>query len=382
MKILIAPDSFKGSATAVEVGNALARGFRRVFSDAEIRVLPMADGGEGTVSALVSATGGEIRSAIVKNPIGYEIIANYGILGDQKTGVIEMSAASGLTLIKPEQRNPLLTTTYGTGQLILSALNDGCRRLIIGIGGSATNDGGAGMAQALGALLKKTDGTSISDGGQGLAELSDIDVRNLDCRLGETEIIVACDVDNPLTGPRGASYVYGPQKGATLEMMEVLDENLARYAEIIKICLGKDIDNLPGAGAAGGLGAGLMAFVNAQLESGIDIVTNTVKLVEQLKGVDLVVTGEGYLDQQTIHGKTPVGVARIAQKQNIPVIAVAGGIQGNPAGLYQQGITSMMDITPAPIPLCQAMNQTILFLEQSSERIARLLKIGGSLFAK
>ena len=382
MKILIAPDSFKGSATAVEVGNALARGFRRVFSDAEIRVLPMADGGEGTVSALVSATSGEIRSAIVKNPIGHEIIANYGILGDQKTGVIEMSAASGLTLIKPEQRNPLLTTTYGTGQLILSALNDGCRRLIIGIGGSATNDGGAGMAQALGALLKKIDGTSISDGGQGLAELSDIDVRNLDCRLGETEIIVACDVDNPLTGPRGASYVYGPQKGATLEMMQVLDESLARYAEIIKICLGKDIDNLPGAGAAGGLGAGLMAFVNAQLESGIDIVTNTVKLVEQLKGVDLVVTGEGYLDQQTIHGKTPVGVARIAQKQNIPVIAVAGGIQGNPAGLYQQGITSMMDITPAPIPLCQAMNQTILFLEQSSERIARLLKIGGSLFAK
>ena len=320
MKILIAPDSFKGSATAVEVGNALAKGFRRVFSDAEIRVLPMAEGGEGTVSALV------------KNPIGYEIIANYGILGDQKTGVIEMSAASGLTLIKPEQRNPLLTTTYGTGQLILSALNDGCRRLIIGIGGSATNDGGAGMAQALGALLKKTDGTSISAGGQGLAELSDIDIRNLDCRLGETEIIVACDVDNPLTGPRGASYVYGPQKGATLEMMEVLDESLARYAEIIKICLGKDIDNLPGAGAAGGLGAGLMAFVNAQLESGIDIVTNTVKLVEQLKGVDLVVTGEGYLDQQTIHGKTPVGVARIAQKQNIPVIAVAGGIQGYSVG--------------------------------------------------
>ena len=292
MKILIAPDSFKGSATAVEVGNALARGFRRVFSDAEIRVLPMADGGEGTVSALVSATGGEIRSAIVKNPIGYEIIANYGILGDQKTGVIEMSAASGLTLIKPEQRNPLLTTTYGTGQLILSALDDGCRRLIIGIGGSATNDGGAGMAQALGALLKKTDGTSISDGGQGLAELSDIDVRNLDCRLGETEIIVACDVDNPLTGPRGASYVYGPQKGATLEMMEVLDESLARYAEIIKICLGKDIDNLPGAGAAGGLGAGLMAFVNAQLESGIDIVTNTVKLVEQLKGIELIIIDE------------------------------------------------------------------------------------------
>ena len=382
MKILIAPDSFKGSATAVEVGNALARGFRRIFSDADIRVLPMADGGEGTVAALVSATGGEIRSSIVKNPIGCEISANYGILGDQKTAVIEMSAASGLTLIKPEQRNPLLTTTYGTGQLILSALDDGCRRLIIGIGGSATNDGGAGMAQALGALLKKTDGTSISAGGQGLTELSDIDVSNLDYRLGETEIIVACDVDNPLTGPKGASYVYGQQKGATLEMMEVLDRSLARYAEIIEICLGKDIDNLPGAGAAGGLGAGLMAFVNAQLESGIDIVINTVKLVEQLKGIDLVITGEGYLDQQTIHGKTPVGVARIAQKQNIPVIAVAGGIQGNPVGLYQQGITSMIDITPAPIPLCQAMNQTILFLEQSSERIARLLKIGGSLFAK
>ncbi len=379
MKILIAPDSFKGSATAPEVGNALAMGFRRVFPQAEIIVLPMADGGEGTVASLVSATGGEIRSSVVKNPIGAPIIAKYGVLGDATTAVIEMSAASGLTLISTEQQNPLVTTTYGTGQLILSALNDGCRRLIIGIGGSATNDGGAGMAQALGAVLKTQNGMPISFGGQGLSELAEIDISNLDDRLGETEVVVACDVDNPLTGPKGASFVYGRQKGATPEMMEALDQNLAHYALVIEKRLGRKIGDLPGAGAAGGLGAGLVAFTDAELKPGIDIVTKTVKLAEHLKGVDLVITGEGHLDEQTIHGKTPVGVAKIAQQQNIPVVAIAGGIEGNPAELYQKGITAMIDITPKPMPLNRVMERTIPLLEQASERVARLILIGGSL---
>lgn len=379
MKILIAPDSFKGSATALEVGNALAIGFRRVFPQAEIMVLPMADGGEGTVSSLVSATGGEIRSSVVKNPIGVPIIAKYGILGDATTAVIEMSAASGLTLISSEQQNPLVTTTYGTGQLILSALNDGCRRLIIGIGGSATNDGGAGMAQALGVVLKTQNGMPISLGGQGLSELAEIDISNLDDRLGETEVVVACDVDNPLTGATGASFVYGRQKGATPEMMEILDQNLAHYALVIEKRLGRNIGDLSGAGAAGGLGAGLVAFTDAELKPGIEIVTKTVKLAEHLEGVDLVITGEGQLDEQTIHGKTPVGVAKIAQQRNIPVVAIAGGIKGNPTELYQKGITAMIDITPKPMPLNRVMERTVPLLEQASERVARLILIGGSL---
>ena len=379
MKILIAPDSFKGSATALEVGNALTMGFRRVFPQAEIMVLPMADGGEGTVTSLVSATGGEIRSSVVKNPIGVPIIAKYGVLGDTTTAVIEMSAASGLTLISTEQQNPFLTTTYGTGQLILSALNDGCRRLIIGIGGSATNDGGAGMAQALGVVLNTQNGIPISFGGQGLSKLAEIDISNLDDRLSETEVVVACDVDNPLTGPKGASFVYGRQKGATPEMMEILDQNLAHYALVIEKRLGRNIGDLPGAGAAGGLGAGLVAFTDAELKPGIDIVTKTVKLAEHLEGVDLVITGEGQLDEQTIHGKTPVGVAKIAQQRNIPVVAIVGGIKGNPTELYQKGITAMIDITPKPMPLNRVMERTIPLLEQASERVARLILIGGSL---
>ena len=376
MKVVIAPDSFKGSATAVEVAEALAIGFQQVFPGARIEIIPMADGGEGTVEALVSATGGETRSAYVQNPLGDEISAEYGILGDGVTAVIEMSAASGLTLVAEELRNPMVATTYGTGQLIQSALDHGCRRLLIGLGGSATNDGGAGVAMALGASLKTSDGKSIETGGQGLADLAEIDITEIDPRMNETEVVVACDVDNPLTGPHGAAHVYGPQKGATPEIVQILDQNLEHYASVIERYLGKVVTEIPGAGAAGGLGAGLIAFTEAELKPGIDIVTETVELVQRIKEVDLVITGEGRLDAQTIYGKTPVGVAKIARQFGVPVIAIAGGIEGNPSELYQAGITAMVDIIPRPMQLDQAIQEVVPLISQAGERIARLISIG------
>lgn len=376
MKVVIAPDSFKGSATAVEVAEALAVGFQQVFPEARIEIVPMADGGEGTVEALVSATGGKTRSAYVQNPLGDGISAEYGILGDGVTAVIEMSAASGLTLVTEELRNPMVATTYGTGQLIQSALDHGCRRLLIGLGGSATNDGGAGVAMALGASLKTSDGKSIETGGQGLADLAEIDLTEIDPRINETEVVVACDVDNPLTGPLGAAHIYAPQKGATPEMVQVLDQNLEHYASMIERYLGKVVTEIPGAGAAGGLGAGLIAFTEAELKPGIDIVTETVELVQRIKEVDLVITGEGRLDAQTIYGKTPVGVAKIAQQFGVPVIAIAGGIEGNPNELYQAGITAMVDIIPRPMQLDQAIQEVVPLISQAGERIARLISIG------
>jgi len=376
VKVVIAPDSFKGSATAVEVAEALAIGFQQVFPGARIEIVPMADGGEGTVEALVSATGGKTRSAYVQNPLGDEISAEYGILGDGVTAVIEMSAASGLTLVAEELRNPMVATTYGTGQLIQSALDHGCRRLLIGLGGSATNDGGAGVAMALGASLKTSDGKSIETGGQGLADLAEIDITEIDPRMNETEVVVACDVDNPLTGPHGAAHVYGPQKGATPEIVQILDQNLEHYASVIERYLGKVVTEIPGAGAAGGLGAGLIAFTEAELKPGIDIVTETVELVQRIKEVDLVITGEGRLDAQTIYGKTPVGVAKIARQFGVPVIAIAGGIEGNPSELYQAGITAMVDIIPRPMQLDQAIQEVVPLISQAGERIARLISIG------
>jgi len=259
VKIVIAPDSFKGSLTALEAANAIEDGFRRVFPEAEIVKVPMADGGEGTVQSLVDATGGRIVKRIVTGPLGDKVEAQFGILGDGKTAVIEMASASGLPLIPPHKRNPMVTTTYGTGELIKAALDMDCRKFIIGIGGSATNDGGGGMAQALGVKLLDKDGNDIPFGGKGLLKLNRIDISTLDPRIAESEIVVACDVDNPLTGPRGAARVYSPQKGATPEMVEILEKALERFAEVVKRDLGKDVKNIPGAGAAGGLGAGLMA---------------------------------------------------------------------------------------------------------------------------
>ena len=376
MKIVIAPDSFKGSLTALQVAEAMEVGLRRVFPDATIEKVPMADGGEGTVQSLVDATGGEILTAQVMDPLGNTIDAQYGVLGDGVTAVIEMAEASGLTLVPLNKRDPRVTTTYGTGELIRSALAHGCRKLIIGIGGSATNDGGAGMAQALGAKLLTASGEQIKPGGGHLATLNSIDLSELDPRITETETVVACDVNNPLTGEQGASYVYGPQKGATREMIEMLDANLAHLDKILQRDLSKSVGNVPGAGAAGGLGAGLMAFVDASLKSGIEIVTEAAQLSKRLADADLVITGEGQINFQTVFGKTPVGVAKVAKTHNIPVIAIAGSIADDSDGVYDAGIDAMIDIVPEPMPLETAIENATALTEIAAERAGRMVAAG------
>jgi len=365
MKIVVAPDSFKGSLTAIEVAGGIERGIREIFPEAEIIKIPMADGGDGTVQCLVNATGGKILREKVTGPLGEEVLASYGILGDKKTAVIEMAEASGLTLVPVNKRNPLLTTTYGTGQLIRAALDQGCRKMIIGIGGSATNDGGAGMVQALGAKLLDEEGKEIGFGGGELKKISRIDIRHMDKRLSDTKILVASDVTNPLCGPKGASRVYGPQKGATPEMAEELDKSLAHFAKMIKRDLHKDVKDMPGAGAAGGLGASLMAFLNAELRPGIDIVIEVVKLEEAIKGADLVITGEGKIDSQTIYGKAPIGVAKIAKKYNIPVIAIAALIGDDADIVHQYGIDNLIKVSEPPVSLTEPKSKKIRLIKKS-----------------
>ena len=365
MKIVVAPDSFKGSLTAVEVADAIEQGIREIFPEAEIVKIPMADGGDGTVQCLVNATGGEILKEKVTDPLGGEVLASYGILGDKKTAVIEMAEASGLTLVPENKRNPLITTTYGTGQLIKAALDQGCRKMIIGIGGSATNDGGAGMVQALGVKLLDKDGEELGFGGGELKKAFQIDTKYLDNRLSETKVLVASDVSNPLCGPKGASWIYGPQKGATPEVIEELDESLAHFAEIVKRDLNKDVKDIPGAGAAGGLGASLMAFLNAELKPGIEIIIEAVKLEEAIKDADLVITGEGKIDSQTIYGKAPIGVAKIAQKYNIPVIAVAAIIGDDADIVHQYGINTLIKISEPPMSLAEPKSKKVRLIKKS-----------------
>jgi len=364
MKIVVAPDSFKGSLTAVEVSDAIAQGVREIFPEAEIVKIPMADGGDGTVQCLVNATGGKILREKVTGPLGDEVWASYGILGDKKTAVIEMAEASGLTLVPGNKRNPLITTTYGTGQLIKSALDRGCRKMIIGIGGSATNDGGAGMVQALGAKLLDKDGEEIGFGGGELKKLNRIDISNLDNRLSDTKVLVASDVNNPLCGPKGASRIYGPQKGATPELIKQLDKSLSHFAEIIKRDLNKDIKDIPGAGAAGGLGASLIAFLDAELRPGIEIIIEIVKLEQSIKDADLVITGEGKIDSQTVYGKTPIGVAKIAKKYNVPVIAVAAIISDDADIVYQYGINTLIKISEPPISLAEPKPKKVQLIKR------------------
>jgi len=338
MKIVIAPDSFKSSLTAIEVSDALEKGVKKAYPNAQIEKIPMADGGEGTVQCLVNATQGKIYQKEVIGPLGEQVISSFGVLGDQNAAAIEMASASGLPLVPPEKKNPLITTTFGTGQLIKAALDHGCSTMIIGIGGSATNDGGAGMVQALGAYLLDNNEKEIGFGGSQLAKLNRIDISNMDERISKTKILVASDVQNPLCGPTGASRIYGPQKGATEEMIVTLDNALSHFADIIKRDLGKDIKNIPGAGAAGGLGAGLMAFLNAELKPGIDIVINTVRLEEIVQDADLVITGEGEINGSTIYGKTPIGVARVAKKYQIPVVSVSALIDDSGWIVKEHGI--------------------------------------------
>lgn len=376
MKIVIAPDSFKESLTALHVCEALEKGIKTHFPNAEISKVPMADGGEGTVQSLVDATGGQIIQAKVTGPLGKEVEAFYGILGDGKTAVIEMAAASGLHQVPMDERNPLITTTRGTGELILKALDQKVKHIIIGIGGSATNDGGAGMAKALGAKLINTNGAEIKEGGGSLNQLAAIDLTNFDSRLAEVKVEVACDVDNPLTGETGASAVFGPQKGATPDMVKQLDRNLAHYAAIIEKEMDIHIQNVPGAGAAGGLGGGLLAFLSAELKPGVDIVIEATQLESYIKNADLVITGEGRIDGQTIYGKTPIGVAKTAKKHRVPVIAIAGSIGAGSEAVYEHGISALFSVVPGAVDLSEALAKAVENIERTAKNVASVIRLG------
>lgn len=372
MKIVIAPDSFKGSLTAKQVADAIAAGVSKALPDSEIIMKPMADGGEGTLQCLVDATDGKLLQATVKNPIGRDISAEFGILGDDVTCVIEMAAASGLYLISSEDRNPLHTTTYGFGQFIRAGLDLGCRRFILGIGGSATNDGGAGMLQALGIRLLDQNEQELGFGGGELSKLRRIDRSQEDPRLKECDFIIACDVTNPFVGPNGASHVFGPQKGATPDMVKKLDENLRHFADLILATEGIAIHDLAGTGAAGGVAGALLAFLHGKLQSGIQIIRETTMLAEALTGADLVITGEGQIDFQTAQGKTPCGVAQLAKQFGIPVIVFAGSIGKGIDALYKEGVTAVFSIANKPMTLEESMTQAAELLEQAAEQAVRI----------
>jgi glycerate kinase len=374
MRFVIAPDSFKGSASAREVAQAIAEGLKAALPDAVCDLVPMADGGEGTVDALVAATGGRIVSVRVTGPLGEPVDAFFGILGDGETAVIEMAAAAGLHLVPPEKRNPMVTTTYGVGELMRAALDAGCRRLIIGIGGSATNDGGAGMAQALGVRLLDEQGNEIGFGGGALERLARLDLSDFDRRVWDAEILVACDVTNPLTGPNGASAVYGPQKGATPEMVRQLDANLRHYAAVLQRDLGVEVETVAGAGAAGGLGAGLLAFCRAQLRQGVELVIHAVRLPERVQKADLVITGEGCLDFQTGFGKVPHGVAQVAKRYGKSVIALVGQLGEGAERCRQWGIDACFPILSKPMSEQEAMANAIPLLRRAAEELGWLLR--------
>ena len=376
MKIVIAPDSFKGSLTAKEAADAIHTGLQRVFPDADYEIVPMADGGEGTVQSLVDATQGSFRHADVLNPLGQPVSAEYGLLGDHQTAVIEMAAASGIQFVNEETKNPLVTTTYGTGQLMLDAMHHGAREIIIGIGGSATTDGGQGMAEALGVRFLDAQGQPITRGGGGLADLATIDMSGLDPLVSQTKVRIASDVTNPLVGDQGSAAVFGPQKGATPAMVSTLDANLAHYAAIIKATLGKDLADFPGAGAAGGLGAGLLAFTESQMEKGVEIVVRETHLKERAVGADYAFTGEGAIDFQTQYGKTPMGTAQAvkAASPHAKVIGVAGNVGAGIDQLYDLGIDAIFGILPGIVDLPTAIATGKENLARTAENIARVMK--------
>ncbi len=375
MKILLAPDSFKESLSAIEVANAMEKGLKKVFPAAEYIKVPMADGGEGTTQSLVDATGGQMLYRDVTDPLGKPVKVKLGILGDGKVAVIEMASASGLELVTKDKRNPLKTTSYGTGELIKYALDQKVETIIIGIGGSATNDGGAGMVQALGGRLLDKDGKDIGLGGGALAHLAKIDLSKLDSRIKDVKIEVACDVDNPLTGILGASHIFGPQKGANPEMVLELDKNLENYAKVIQKDLNKSIDKVPGSGAAGGLGAGLMAFLDAKLLKGIDIVIHYTDIKKQMRGADFVITGEGSIDSQTRFGKTPYGVAKVAKELRIPVIAISGHVSEDVRILYDYGFDAFFSVVQGISSLEEALQNAAKNVEMTCESIGRTIRL-------
>lgn len=375
MKIIIAPDSFKESLTALEAANAIEEGFKAVFPDAEYVKVPMADGGEGTVQSLVDATKGKIETLVVQGPLGKPVEGFYGISGDGTVAIIEMAAASGLQLVPPSQRNPLITSTWGTGELIQDALNKGVKEILIGLGGSATNDGGAGMIQCLGGELLDNKGQQIVLGGGGLADLTYISLAKLNPQLKEVKIKVACDVDNPFTGATGASYIYGFQKGGTIEQVEQLDQNLIHFAHLIRHDLNKDIEFIAGAGAAGGLGGALMAFLDAKLQNGGEIVSELVGLEEKIRDADLVITGEGGINHQTIYGKTPICVSKIAQRYEVPVIAIAGRLSSNYGSVHDHGVTAAFSILSEITSLETALEMGYENIKQTTQNIASVIKM-------
>ena len=378
MKIVIAPDSYKGSIYASDAARAMEDGVRRVLPDAEVVLVPVADGGDGTLETLVETSGGRIITSDVTGPLGEPVSAQWGAMGDGVTAVAEMARTSGLALVRLEDRDPLNATTYGLGEVILEALEAGYRRFILGIGGSATNDAGAGMAQALGVRLLDADGAALPPGGAALARLARIDTSGLDSRAVEAEFDVACDVNNPLTGPEGASAVYGPQKGATPEIVEHLDAALANFAEVVKRDLGADVNDVPGSGAAGGLGGGIMAFLGGRLRPGVDIVLDTVDLASRLDGADLIITGEGCMDFQTVYNKAPIGVARLAGERNIPVIGVSGSLGDGFTDVHEHGIAAAVAITHAPMTLDEATDRVAELIASATEQAIRLVRVGAS----
>lgn len=379
MKLVIAPDSFKESLTALQVATAIERGWLRVYPKTKVVKVPMADGGEGTVQALVDATGGSFVRRTVSGPLGQPVKARYGLLGDGRTAVIEMAEASGLPLVPREERDPTRTSTFGTGELMRDALRRGVRRLIIGLGGSATTDGGCGMAQALGVRFHDQAGLLIPHpmSGGDLEGIGRVDVSGVLPELRKVTVIVACDVDNPLCGKRGAAHVFGPQKGADAAMVARLDAGLKHYAGVVRRDLGIAIEKRPGAGAAGGLGGGLVAFCGAELQRGVDIVLEAAGLARKLKGADLVITGEGRVDSQTPYGKAPAGVGQLAASLGIPVVAIGGGLADDARIVFEHGIDAIEAAVARPMSLPDAFGRAALNLEAAGERVARLVLLGG-----
>ncbi|MEH6565966.1 MAG: glycerate kinase [Halopseudomonas sp.] len=377
MKLVIAPDSFKESLSARAVAEAIATGWARVYPDAELLLCPMADGGEGTVDAVLAVTASERRTCAVQGPLGAPVQAHWGWLPGRQA-MIEMAAASGLHLVPAAERDVLRASSHGTGELIRAALDAGARRLVLGLGGSATNDAGAGLLQALGVRFLDADGKELPPGGAALQQLQHIDLTGLDTRLAQLEVMVAADVDNPLCGPTGASAIFGPQKGASAQQVAQLDQALAHFADVMSATLGEDVRHFPGVGAAGGLGFAAKAVLKAQFRPGVELVAELCGLAEMLQGADLVITGEGRLDGQSLHGKTPVGVARLARSAGVPVIALAGSLGEGYQRLYAEGIAAAFSLAPGPLTLEQAMQEAADQLTARAADLARLWQIAGS----
>lgn len=377
MKIVVAIDSLKGSLTSIEAGEAIRKGILNVNASAQVVIKPLADGGEGTTEALVSGMGGEMCTKQVTGPLGTQVTATYGMVSNQTTAVIEMAEAAGLPLVQKEKRNPLYTTTYGVGEMIQACIKQGCRKFIVGIGGSATNDAGIGMLKALGYRFLNIEGEEVGEGGQALGQIHQIDDTNRLPELAECEFKVACDVNNPLYGPNGAAAIYGPQKGATPEIVKELDAGCKHFAKVTNAFLGQDFSQVEGAGAAGGLGFGFMAFLKGQLESGIQIILKETKLEDEMKEADLVITGEGRLDNQTAMGKAPIGVAKLAKKYNLPVIGLAGALAKEAKKCNEEGIDAYFSIVNSAMSLEDAMKRenALENMTKTTEQIFNLIQV-------